>query len=284
MCKARQIVGDRAILVYKSANSDDPMKKNNIEELKSTLSLLGLKENSKKVFISLLELGASQASVVAAHLDIPKSTIYDALRELSDLALVAEFDEDNKKKFGLNDLAQISNLHKQKINELRESDESIKNILPTLHIENNSLKPKIRFFSGKEGMRQAISDILWYKDIVTYAMWPMQDMLDAIGGEYLNLHNTERVKRNISILTVRPESDRNIDFRKSPLIKGGSETLREVKYIAKSIDWQMSFWIYGDKCIFASAGREYFAFIVHSKEFGKLMKILWQQMWNISKK
>lgn len=260
------------------------MKKNNTDQLVSALGLFGLKETSKKVFISLLELGASPASLIAIHLSIPKSTIYDALRELSDFALVLEFEEDGKKKFGLNDLGQISNLHKQKISELKESENNLKEILPLLKIENNSLKPKIRFFTGKEGARQAISDILWYKDITTYAMWPMRDMLDAIGEDYLSLHNEERIKRNISIKTVRPEADRKIDFKKNPLIKAGSDTLREIKYIPKKIEWQMSFWIYGDKCIFASAGREYFSFIVHSKEFSMLMKILWEQMWNISKK
>jgi len=260
------------------------MKKDNTDQLVSTLGLFGLKETSKKVFISLLELGASPASLIATHLGIPKSTIYDALRELSDLALVLEFEEDNKKKFGLNDLGQISNLHKQKINELKESENSLKEILPFLKIENNSLKPKVRFFTGKEGIRQAISDILWYKDMATYAMWPMRDMLEAIGEDYLSLHNEERIKRNISIQTVRPETDRKIDFQRNPLVKEGEGTLREIRYIPKNIEWQMSFWIYGDKCIFASAGREYFAFIVHSKEFSKLMKILWEQMWNISKK
>jgi AAA15 family ATPase/GTPase len=41
----------------------------------------------------------------------------------------------------------------------------------------------------------------------------------------------------------------------------------------------MSFWIYGNKCLFASSGKEKIAFTVHSKEFCEMMMLMWKDLW-----
>jgi hypothetical protein len=41
----------------------------------------------------------------------------------------------------------------------------------------------------------------------------------------------------------------------------------------------MSYGIYGDKCLFASGGKEKIAFTIHSKEFCEVMKIMWDNTW-----
>jgi hypothetical protein len=50
------------------------------------------------------------------------------------------------------------------------------------------------------------------------------------------------------------------------------------------LDWKMSYWIYGDKVLFASGGQEKIAFTVHSREFSQMMKLMWRETWKNAKK
>jgi len=84
---------------------------------------------------------------------------------------------------------------------------------------------------------------------------------------------------------VRKHTDRKMDKENTPLLESaGWKNNREVRYAPKNENWTMSYWVYDDKCLFASSSGEQFAFVVHSKEFAQMMILLWRQMWNVSEK
>ena len=268
--------------------------KNNPLNIDKVYNLLGIQKLTKRVLLFLIEHSTTNKhqtfSVVdiASNLSTPKSSVYDALNELIEKSLVVEYSEGKSKSFGVSSLEQIERVYKNKMSEFESAHKS----LITYIQENdqkesdlNTTRPKIRFYYGVEGIRQAFRDTPWvekYKE--TYLMWPMKDMVDLLGEEFLIHHGTPRLHHKIDMKVVQKSEDKGIipeSFKwKEYDVK---EELTEIRYAPKNMNWNISYWIYGDKVLFAGSGHEKYAFVVQSKEFASLMKLMWEQMWSISK-
>lgn len=250
----------------------------------NNLEGLGLRPNTKQVLVALAKLGRSPAADIAAHLNKPKSSIYDGLNELARLNLVVEESSDTSRVFSLAKPEQIAQIKARQMSLVESSFSEI------LKIAQNPIstvaRPRIRFYSGVEGIRQAFRDTPWRaKCKESYLMWPMKDMIETLGEPFLKQHGGERTKHKVMLYSIRKESDRQIMKEQYDWLKSDRlALLREVRYAPKNIDWSMSFWVYGDQTVFAGSGSEHFAFIVHSREFASLMTLLWKQTWERSTK
>ncbi len=268
---------------------------NSTEKIQYSLDTLGLKPIAQKVFIYLTEHGLSPVTDISFNLNIPKSSIYDALSELSEQSLVIEYSENRNKKFSVIDSAGIEKIINQKIESLKDAGSALL-AFNSLHKSSvSAAKPKIKFYFGNEGIRQAFRDTTWNAHChKTYLMWPTRDMIDVLTPEFSAWHSAQRLKYKVRMYIIRKESDLILGQKNSKLRKTnraidtlmesqGWKTDRDIRSAPKGIDWDMSFWVYDNKCLCASSGSEKFAFVVHSKEFAGLMVTLWKQVWEVSK-
>lgn len=251
---------------------------NNLD-LSQISKYLGIKNNPKRVFELLLLSKPVSVATLAKELHLPKSTVYDAISELMEDSLLVEYSEGNGKKYGIAPKDQIINLHQKKIKELQISQEFITEKLKEIERQDNIIQPKIKFYFGNDGIRHAFNDMPWIPNTgESYLMWSMKEMVESVGEEFLINHGENRYKYGINIKVVRKYDDRVVEDTEW-LKKDNKENLTEAKYAPKEIDWVMSYWIYDNKVLFATPGKEKFAFIVYSKEFADLMTLLWKQMW-----
>ena len=245
---------------------------------------LGIKNNAKRVFELLLISKPSPVSFIAKELHLPKSTIYDAVSELMNESLLIEYVEGNGKKYGIAPKEQIISLHQKKIKDLELSQDFITEKLKEIERQDSIIQPKIKFYSGKDGIKHAFNDMPWIAGATeSYLMWSMQEMVESVGEEFLITHGKDRYKHGINIKVVRKYTDRSVE-KTEWLKKDKQEKLTEARYAPTDTQWTMSYWIYDDKTLFATPGKEQFAFIIYSKEFAQLMTQLWKQMWNVSEK
>ncbi len=244
---------------------------------------LGIKPNAQKVLDYLISHNLSPAKDIAFELNLPKSTIYDALDELISESLITEYIEDRGRVFGIVDKERLMRVSEQKIKDLKENQKNLMEYINTIQKEDSISKPKIKFYFGNEGIKQAFRDTMWHEGCTeTYLMWPTQEMLEILGPEFSEWHSSMRLRHKIVLYILQKESDRGIQKNTEGLGEGWT-TQHIIRHIPKEIEWQMSYWIYDNKVLFAGGGNERFAFIVHSKEFADLMIVLWKQMWEISK-
>ncbi len=253
--------------------------------INDALTVLGLKHASKRVLIALTENGTSTAADIASFLNLPKSSVYDALSELVGKSLIVEYSEDRSKTFGIPDNEQLVRVHKQEMNDLESAHNHLISFLKHHSKEPRVAKPKVKFYMGVEGMRQAFRDIQWTKEHKeSYLMWPMTEMMNTLGEDFLRAHSEPRLKLGVIINVIQKAEDRKLQTKKHEWLENSMHTkLRRIRYVKKGVDWQMSYWIYGNRCLFASGGKEKFAFMIQSKEFADLMKLMWQQMWDNTK-
>jgi sugar-specific transcriptional regulator TrmB len=255
-------------------------------ENKDFLEIFGLKAIPKKVLLDLIKHGVSKVTDISSRLHLPKSTIYDALALLSDKSLINEYSDERGKSFGLSDNEQLARVHSDKIEEFKKAHSSLLSFINSHSKEESVVKPKIKFYSGTVGIKQAFRDMMWnskYKE--AYLMWPMQDMLDSIDEDFLKWHGTRRYKHGVMIYSIEKHSDRKLQTKEHEWLENDIKNkLTEVRYLPKGMNWKMSYWIYGDKCLFASGGKEKVAFTIHSQEFCDIMKLMWDQMWEVARR
>lgn len=247
---------------------------------KNTLSPLNMRPTSKLILQALSKLGRSPAADIAAYINKPKPSVYDGLSELAQMGLVIEEGEDKAKVFALSNELQIKELREKQVLKVKDAYDEI---LKLAQEGDNHIvaRPRVRFYVGPEGIRQAFRDMQWNsKNKDAYLMWPMRDMLDTLGEDFLKHHSEGRFKHNVTIHSIRKDTDRSLTSSKHEWLKSDiKETLRNVRYAAKETQWNMSFWCYGDQTLFAGSGSESFALMVKSRDFTDLMISLWKQAW-----
>ncbi len=249
------------------------------------LNIFGLPPKSKRVLLDIIDHGVSSVAEIAVRLAMPKSSIYDAIPPLLDQSLINEYSGERGKTFGISDKEQLARAHSLKIEELQKAQASLLSFITTHHEKDTSVKPRIKFYSGVLGIKQAFRDMPWQKDITeAYMLWPTRDMID-IDEAFFKWHGAQRFKHNVFIYAVEKHADRKIqgDKKHEWLKNDAKKNLVSVRYLPKGVDCKMSFWLYGNKCLFASGGAEKIAFVVHSKEYCQMMKILWESLWEQAK-
>jgi len=249
------------------------------------LDIFGLPSASREVLLDVIENGQSPVAAIARRLGMPKSTVYDAVAPLLDQSLINEYSGERGKSYGVSDREQLARAHAAKIEELQKAQASLLSFIGSHHGGSGASKPKIKFYSGTLGIKQAFRDMMWRKDIKeTFMVWPTRDMI-AIDEDFFKWHGTQRFKYGVFIYAIEKHEDRTIQgMKKHDWLRNSRDNLVEVRYLPKGADCKMSFWLYGDTCLFASGGPEKIAFTVHSREFAGMMKILWQSLWERAKR
>jgi sugar-specific transcriptional regulator TrmB len=243
---------------------------------------IGLSQLTERVFDELLMRGSSTAAMLANKVGIPRPSVYDHLKILASYGLVANKIDNGKKVFFVDDLRNISELLSDKIKLLQSEKKKLESTLPSLLKKTSFIEPQVKFYSGKDGIKQVISHIMLNSHIETLLMWPMSEMMKVLGPEYLEELNEKRIKRNIALRVIWP-LDKKLDTKKYPYLSSGEEHLRELRFAPKGMTWDMGYWMYEDKVIFLSSEKEGFGFMVHSRDFSNLIKVQFEEIWKISK-
>ena len=250
--------------------------------LKETFKTLGLSEQCYRVYLCLLEQGSSTARFVAESLSIPRPSVYDALHVLMQKGLVTERTQDNKKHFQIDDVRNIPRLVEDQIQILSQDKYELDQILPKLLQQTVSTQPTIKFYSGAEGVRQVLADMLWHSNTETFSMWPVHEMVELLGVDYFKRLHQRRVARGISVRVLWSAKEK-IDWEQLPFLEVGEESLREARMAPKDMQWSMSYWAYADKVAFIASRQETFGFVIQSRDFVTLMQTQFETIWQLSK-
>lgn len=242
---------------------------------------LGLSPITQQVFNELLNKGPTTARQLSERVVIPRPSVYDHLKILISKGLVMERSEEGKKIFSIDDVKNIEELLDEKIHSLEKEKTQFKQALPSLLEKASFIEPKIKFYSGKEGVKQVINHIMLNRNIETILMWPMSEMMKVLGDEYLKDLNIKRVQRNIFLRVIWPK-DKILDTEKYPYLGSGEEHLRDLRIGPEGMTWDMGYWMYEDKVAFLSSEKEGFGFVIQSKDFATLIKAQFEQIWKIS--
>jgi len=248
------------------------------------LKKIGFSEKEAVIYTQLIHSGPKPASILAEKAELNRTTTYDIIQSLTKKGLISSIKQDGVTYFKALDPKELLNyLEREKIEhvkKLEKQQKEIEEILPALiSLENpESTKPKVTFYEGEKGMRQAYEDTLTSKeDILAYAN--VEDMHKGLPNFFPEYYQRRGVEKKIHIKCIAPDNKTSIERHKHDK----AENREMILIPSKDYDFSPEINIYDDKILYAS-WREKMAIIIKSKEIADFHKKMYKLCWIAAKK
>ena len=127
---------------------------------KKQLIEIGFADKEAMVYLALLEMGPSTVSEIGRQAKINRTTGYDIVEMLCSKGLANALGEGSIKKYVAENPEKIIALSQAQFEEAKNQFEASKKLLPELKsIFQKAEKPRVKFYEGKEEMKQAFRNI-----------------------------------------------------------------------------------------------------------------------------
>jgi len=246
--------------------------------LKNFLLSLGLSEKETNVYLALLNLDKGTVSEIARQAEMNRTTGYDILSRLVNYGLVSVSGKEPKQEFVAESPDKVVVFLENKKRETEKQIVGAKKFLPELKsIHNVGGRPKIRFYEGKEGLKQVYEDTLTsHEAIRAYAT--VDDMHAAL-PDYFPKYYQRRAKKGIHIRAIVPKTPIGLERAKQDRTEARETAMipPDKYYFSPEIN------IYDNKIMIAS-WREKLGIIIESPEIADAMKKIYELAWAEAKR
>lgn len=236
-------------------------------------------EKESLVYLALLEIGSGKAQEIAKKTGLNRTTVYDLFEVLMQKGLVSKFKKGSATFFNALEpkhlLTYLDREKEEQAKKIEKQKQKVSQLLPQLISLQNIFtnKPKVQFFEGEKGMREAYENTLTSTEIIlAYAnVQTMHEGLPAFFPEYY----ARRAEKGIFIKAIIPRNELSIERA----TKNQTE-MRDTRFLP---DEEMTFSpevnIYNNKILIAS-WKEKMAIIIESKELADLQKLIFNLLWD----
>jgi sugar-specific transcriptional regulator TrmB len=242
------------------------------EKIIHNLESFGLTEPEARVYYSVLSLEDAPVDKIARHADTNRTSTYPILERLEAMGIVSRL----KKKGKIVFIAASPNKF---IDILEERTEKIKEVLPDLKslFSIQEGRPSVQLFSGTEGLKTVLNGILEEATTELLVFSDGESFLKRIPGwtdEYLKKREKKKIKTRLVVTATKY----NIQAAKEAHIEKSNTKIR---LLPDAYDIAYSgFDIYNKKVIFYSFDKQNVAVVIESKIINKLMKTVFEILWN----
>ena len=239
-------------------------------EIKHFLAQFDLIGKKADVYLAILELGSGTVIEIAKKSEVKRTTVYDILLDLEKTGLIYQTTKESKRLFVAEDPEKLKK-------KLEEKERILDEMLPQLRSFYNikGIKPKIKFYEGKEGLRQVYADTLNYGgEILAFAS---EDVVKVLGMDWANDYLAKRVKRGIRARIILPKTE-IIERDFNPL---DQKQLRSSKLVsAKKYPFSIEINIYGHQKVALMSSREEMGIIIEGREIYNTLKLIFELLWD----
>ncbi|NTW30254.1 MAG: hypothetical protein HGA33_03180 [Candidatus Moranbacteria bacterium] len=240
-------------------------------EIKRVLDEFGLNGKKADVYLAALELGSASVIEISKKAGVKRTTCYDILQDLGAEGLISETSKGKRRLFSGEDPVKIQK-------RLRNRERLFSEILPQLQSIHNvrGTKPKIRFYEGKEGLREVYEDTIENgSEILAFASY---DIVGVLGKEWADEYLRKRLRNGIYAKAIIPGSDavRKDFISKDKDQRRSTKTIDSAKY-----PFSIEINIYGHQKIALMSAKEEIAVIIEGTEIHNTMKLIFQLLWDL---
>ena len=257
------------------------------DDMNELFSRLGCAESQEKIYLQLLELGPSIASMLSKRLGIKRVTVYGALEGLQQKGLVETFHKNNVTYYQASDPEIVGNLldlqleEEQKFNaRAHKKLEELKSIKRKSEKHIIELKGVIRYYEGADAVQTLIKENLKLPDKLQYCIGMSGYHALQFAGEW-NSYIQARVNNGMKVLSLQANNGEGRAYQK----RDGKE-LRETCLISsEKIPVQGELNIIGDHIIlFTSEEKEALGVKITHKKIAGIVRKLFELAWGKAKK
>jgi len=239
-------------------------------EEQAQLQDFGLSNTEAKIYLSLLEIGKSQAGPITKKSNVNRTNVYDALERLIEKGLVSYVTENNIKFFEAVSPDRLKEIIEEKQSKLTSLIKELK-----LRYSNKKQVEDAVIFRDKNGIKSIFEDILNKKqELLVYGA---ESKFKEIFPFYQKHWNEERAKLKIKVKIIYNEKIKEAKMKEH--LK-----LLEMKFLPETYDFPSMVMVYGDNVVTVVWAELPFAFLIRSKEVVKSNKNFFELLWGIAKK
>ncbi len=244
-----------------------------IEKLKN----LGLNDKEARVYLAALELGEASVQEIAQKSGVKRVTAHVAIEKLKIEGLLYEEKKGKRRRIIAEMPEKLIEILLNKKNKIEVQMAEFRKLLPELDsIYNYSeIKPKIRFFSDLDGLKQIYQDTLAVgEEILAFTAYHKADKKLA---EWLDkVYIPARIKKNIKARVIAPSSE----FARGH-IELDKKQKRETLLVPRNkFPFSIEVNIYGPKvAIISFTQKELMGVVITSQEVSNTFKLIFKLAW-----
>jgi len=241
-------------------------------DIAKELEKQGLDPKKTKVYLAILELGRATTIEISQRTKIKRTTVYDIILDLMRLGYVAEARRGKRRLFMAEEPAVLFNKSEQRLSEFKE-------IIPLLSVIHSKAipKPTIKFYDGVLGVRTIMEELLNVEKKEQLYWSSISDLVDFFGNRYMESWVKRRIRRGILSRVLLTKKTRVPDL----YMQSNDKVLREIKMLPKSYIFSGVVCIFDNKVGYISSREESFGFVIESKEFAQIMRLIWESSWQM---
>lgn len=234
------------------------------------LENMGLTPAEAKIYIILLEQGASLAGIISRNTGIHRRSVYDAIERLIQKGLVSYIKSNNRKYFEAVSPDRLVEILKKQESDVNEILPELKKLQQMTEGKNETL-----FFRGKAALKSAFDDqIDKAKEI---CIWGATATANEILQFYFPHFDKERIKKKIKCRIIFNEEDRSNQYlKKIPLA--------EIRFIPKQYKSKSAVNIYGRNICIVAWRPDPVAILIREDYTSSSFQSYFEFMWDNAKK
>ncbi len=235
-----------------------------IEQL---LQDIGLTKTQCKAYLTLLSNNPCSPPALSKIISESRTNTYKLLEQLELLKLVKKDESGKKIVYWANSPSVLSDLAKQKQQDLEALKRKLDASLPALLKEyfEHTIQPAVRFTQGRDGIVEVFEEYVdTNQDLYLIRSWKDRDYL---GKGILSVWRKRPSTRGITTHIIAPDTESSGDKQFDDLYLIDKTWIKEEDYDAP-VEWCA----FGDKLAIISYGNEAVSMIIQSKQIAKAFK------------
>jgi sugar-specific transcriptional regulator TrmB len=251
-------------------------------DILQNLKTLGLDEHEAAVYLKLLGKDTYSLSELSRELNIPRTTVYRICKSLSEKKFLEWVFYHRGKKVKAVKIDNLEYIVNEKKEELTSIEAALQNIkLATTQISKTLPKTQLRYYEGKEGMKQLIWNTLSaQEEILGYSIYGRKEIVgEAFIEKYVINFQKKHLQDKVLI-------NKKILPRVYKALAGvHQQQMNDVKVIS-----QKDFYISGDTYIYNNVyavnfwnEKEIIGVEIENPEIVKVQKSIFTTLWNSAK-
>lgn len=250
--------------------------------LKKALETIGLNKNEVAVLLVLLERGPMLVSSIARTAKVNRSTVYGVLKLLSDKGLASSVKKGGAERYQSIAPEQLPSYIERRRDILAETKQQVTELVPQLKLLRSKGKtlPKVQFFEGEEGVKQAYEDTLENnKGKLLKDISGIDAAFRTLGESWATSYLKKRSKLGIKGIVLAPESEWARKAKEDDV-----KYLRTTKFLPAQYGFDAELALYDNKIgIFSYAQENPIALIIEDNTVSNMMQKLFDCLETVAK-
>ena len=226
-----------------------------------------LTENEAKIYSSLLELGPSNAGLIAKKSGLHRRVVYDTLYRLIKKGLIGYIAQNGVRVFKASDPKRIMEI-------VKEKEQILLDIMPKMELLYLGVKEKeeTNFYKGKNGLKTVFEDqIETGKEILIFGG---SHLAYEVMQFYFKWYDRRRKEKHVKARIIFHRTEKEI---KVPYA--------EIRYLPQKYASPVAVNIYGDKlALILWSKQNPMAVVIKSREMAEGYKKYFELVWKGSRK